>query len=102
MKRKTKMEASVHTYLDNLIEWSFLVKGQAETKEILQSENGVANLMSEYNAAYQEFYNKYMQMFKDQKEVFGHALMIKIYYGIRKNEIVKQENMAVNSLVSTF
>lgn len=96
------MEASVHIYLNNLIEWSFLVKGQSETKVILESENGVVNLMSEYNVAYQSFFEKYMDLWAHQKEAFNHALMIKIYYGIRKNEIVKEENKALKSFTSTL
>jgi len=89
-------------YFDNLLEWSFIVNGKNETLELLKLENGIVELMKSYNNAYVIFFEKFMDQFKDTREAFTHAIMIKTYYGIKKEEILKEQNKSLTSFFNSF
>lgn len=99
---KTSIDQKEARYLDNLLEWSILVNGEQETLNIINSENGVIELMDSYNKAYKDFFQKFMDQFNDTREAFSHAIMIKVYYGIKKNGIVKEENESIRSFINSL
>lgn len=96
------METTQEQYLNNVIEWVTLVKGQDYLLSNLDTFEGIQILMQEYNSAYQNFVGKVLDLTKNHYEVVSHGLMMNTYYSIKQRVLTDQRTKSINCLKTSL
>ena len=94
------IDAKTTTYMDNVIDWALLTKGQDATVELASTSEGIGQLFTEYNLAYEVFYNKVMELGKVEKTCLLRGYSAKFWLRIQGraaneafvNELEKSSN----------
>lgn len=71
-------------YIMNVVEWVKISYGEEAANKWVKSGFSDSKYMVEYNAAYVSFFEKVVNLRKDQKEAMQELLMTKVYCKIRE------------------